>query len=255
MFLVSLICRRKRLLTLGLLIFLVFLFPALQLFVPLRNASIYDRYASMALLGPIVLVEAVCRMAASSHQRLKIVPLLVFAVLAVILGTATVRYVPAFRNDVAQTAHAHSLYPDWPSAAFNHVYALIEDGQLQRALELAERERSFNQPPWVRGFFRGWIELEQGHLDAAIRTLSPSAHQVMQGGYQAFPNIPLGDALIRRGKTDAAIEILRYSLDAPTYNPLEYYRGRRMLESLGIDPGPPARFSETEDGSEAARSR
>jgi tetratricopeptide (TPR) repeat protein len=236
-FLALLIARRGSPSTLAMLVFLTFLIPTLQLLVPLNNAAIYDRYISLALLGPIILLEDLCTLASSADRRLSRLPSFVLVLATLAFCVATLRHVPTFQSDVAQSEHAYGLYPEWPSAPFAYAYALIEDGRLDEALELTRREESFERPPWVRRFFLGWIQLEQGRVDSAISTLSQSAFQVMRGGFQAYPNIPLGEALIRRGDDRMAVRILKYGLDAPIYNPLAYYRARKMLESIGVDPG------------------
>jgi len=224
--------RKDALVVLGAAAFLLPLVPVLQLHGSLNNASIFDRYLLLPVLGLAILLERVA--SALLLRRAGSRPLYAAAVgAAVVAGSVlTVSYVPAFASDVAVTRNSHERFPAWRRAAFDHACALIEAGQLEEAASLVEREESFSSPPWVRGYLAGWILLERGELDAAIPTLSSASLIARIGGYFPFPSVPLGRALVRAGRLAEAERELRYPLVAEVYQPLEIYRARKLLESV-----------------------
>ncbi len=224
--------RKDALVVLGAATFLLPLVPVLQLHGSLNNASVYDRYLFLPVLGLAILFERLA--SALFMRRVGSRPLYAATVgAAVVAGSVlTVSYVPAFASDVAVTRNSHQRFPAWRRAAFEHAGALIEAGQLDEAASLVQREESFSSPPWVRGYLAGWILLERGDLDAAIPTLSSASLIARVGGYFPFPSVPLGRALVRAGRLAEAERELRYPLVAAVYQPLEIYRARKLLESV-----------------------
>lgn len=222
--LVVIFLRKKRELLLGGIIYLFFLFPALQIAETLNNASIYDRYLFVPVLGLLIMIEYFIY----SFKRIDIYRWSV-GLLLIIYSFLTVNYVPTFRSDVESTAHTYRHFPQWPPSGFNHVYALIESGDLGRAEEIVLKEDALDNPPWVRSYFKGWIFLEKGMIDESIMELKYSAGLASSGGYFPYPNLPLARALLKRGRTGEAEYFLLEVLRSKIYNPLEYYKAKELL--------------------------
>jgi len=226
------VARKNRVVLFGAAVYLVFLFPVLQIFVSLNNAAVYDRYLFLPVLGLIILIER-CVAYLVLKRSMQKVYIGILSSLIVVCSVLTFLYIPAFHSDVESTRHSYEHYPDWPSSAFNYVYALIEAGELDKAHEITLKEPTFSRPAWVRGYFRGWILLEQGRPEAAIGELGGAAWNARAGGYFPFPNIPLARALIQTGRVERARTLLREVVRSPIYQPLEVYRARKMLDALG----------------------
>jgi hypothetical protein len=220
--------RRDAAVVLGAAIYLLFLVPVLQLHGSMDNASVYDRYLFLSVLGAAMLLERALRGLPVRRAAQAGIAGAVAAAWAAI----SFAYVPAFADDVAATRNAHEKHPGWPRAAFDHACALVEAGRLDEAGALLAREPSFASPPWVRDHLGGWIALERGDLEAAVPMLTRAWVTASAGGYYPFPAVPLARALVRVGRLAHAEEVLRAALASPIYQPLEAYRARKLLESV-----------------------
>lgn len=213
-------------------IFLLFLLPVLQLHGSLNNASIYDRYLFMPVLGIAMLLERFLRYLPLALNRLRAAYLSIMSSAVVIFTILTISYIPAFRDDIASTRNTYERFPEWPNAAFNYVYSLIEGGRLDEAFAVTEKEKTLALTPWVRGYFRGWIHLERGMIDEAISELRMSSILAVTGGYFPYPNIPLARALVLAGKESEAGRTLQYIFNSPIYQPLEVYQAKKLREEI-----------------------
>lgn len=229
---VMLYFRKHRVVVLASSLYVVFLIPVLQLYGSLTNSAIFDRYLFLPALGISVLFEKSLRALPLAPERLRRVyaPAIVSVVMA--FSVVVVAYVPTFRDDVSSTKNTYELFPEWPSSAFNYVYSLVENGRLDEASEIIDKEKTLLSPPWVRGFFIGWILLEKGMTSEAIAELKVSSYLAMSGGYYPFPNIPLARALIKSGRSSEAVRILQEVLRSPVYQPLEFYKAKKLLVEI-----------------------
>lgn len=234
--------RKNRTVLLGIGIYLLFLLPALQLQSSQQfNLGVYDRYLFLPLLGLLLLLERAVAAGSRRARYPRAAYLAAGASLLLVFSALTWSYVPSFRSDVASTENSYRKYPHWSASAFNYVYSLIEAGELSQASAVLQKEPSFDNPQWVRGYFGGWIALEQGRPEEAIAHLRPSSWQAVHGGYFPYPNLPYARALIAAGRRAEAVEVLGQVLRAPVYHPLEAYRAKKLLENLGV-PAPGRTF-------------
>ena len=84
------------------------------------------------------------------------------------------------------------------------------------------------KPTWVQPYFLGWIALERGQTDMAIRLLKKSAWLCALGGYYSFPSIPLARALLEKGNKEQAREVVKVLLNSDIKNPLGYFQAKQL---------------------------
>lgn len=229
------LCKRDRIVVLACSLIVLFLAPVLQMHGSLNNASIYDRYLFIPVLGAAMIADKMIRGLNSILKKSsKWAPSAVLAVLIAAYSILTVSYVPAFRDDVAVGKNSYENFPQWPGSAFSYVYALIEKGRLDEAYAITLKEKTFDTPPWVRYYFLGWISLERNNLNEAISNLRISSYLESAGGYFPFADIPLARALLLRGQRTDAVSLLEGVVRSPIYQPLEFYHAKKLLEGLGI---------------------
>lgn len=215
--------------------YLIFLAPMLKLFGSfVYNALLYDRYLSISLLGVCILLERGFAFIYARGKWIKYISLLVLILAIMLLSIITVSYIPTFQSDIASTGNLYEKFPDMPWSSFNYVYSLIEGGRLDEAWEVTIREGTFAYPLWVRSYFIGWIYLQRGDIEQAIRTLSYSSFLAVDGGYYPFPSIPLGKALMAAGRYEEAEMEFRKALSSELYQPLEMYHARKELEKIRL---------------------
>jgi hypothetical protein len=224
--------RRERLVLFGAVAFVAFLVPVMQLHGSLNNASIYDRYLFLPILGLAVLVERVARASAERAGWPSIVHSAVVGAAIVAGVVGTVGYAPAFADDVAVTRNTFARHPDWSRASFELGYSLVEAGRTGEARALMARARGFDSPAWVRPYLEGWAALEDGDTGGAIATLTVATALADEGGYYPFPAIPLARGLIRVGRLEEAEWRLQRALAFPLYQPLETHHARKLLEEV-----------------------
>ena len=227
-----LVWRRGSPATTGLLIFVVYMFPMLQIVVGVSNAAIYDRYLFVSLLGICMALERALAWGCVPRDRVGWTYLLPVALVALALGALTYSYIPKFRNNVASIGHSYTAFPGWKRAAFDFGTTLIEAGELDRAMLLAETESTFSNPAWVRDYFRGWIYLERGDPMRAIDHLERASAIIQRYGYFPFDSVPLARAYIGTGDIARAERALHRVFRSPIPNPIERYRAKILLEQL-----------------------
>jgi hypothetical protein len=230
--------RPRSLAALGLLLYVVYLLPVLQVVVEINNAIVYDRYLFVSLLGAAIVFERGLSFARTRWKRAAKPLWSGFAALVVLMAALTAAYVPKFASDVASLKHAYEHFPAWNAPPFGYVYALIEDGQLDLAAELVESEASFDEPAWVRDYFRGWIAVERGESARALAPLSRAFHLCGAAGHFPYPGVPLGRAFMNEGDLARATAALRYVMRGQHQNPLEFYKAKVLLEEIEGNLGP-----------------
>jgi hypothetical protein len=228
----SLAYRRRSIASVGLLIFVVYLFPVLQIFVEVSNAAVYDRYLFLPVLGLCLIAERCLAAAANRWIQLRWAVGSLALALTIALALATVSYIPKFGSNLASMEHAHRSFPGWKRAAFDYEDALIEAGSLDEAEEIASREEAFRDPVWVRSYFLGRIELERGNLAQAISQLERASRLIHQGGYFPFTGVPLGRAFVEAGEWDRARLYLQDVLASPIHQPIQQFRAKRLLAEI-----------------------
>ena len=211
------------LIRMALLLVVCYLIPVSQIFVDLFNASVYDRYLYLPVLGFGILVwKGTDFLIPSKLQSSFMISILVALIVL------TIQQIPVYKNDVAVTKQSYAIFPGWGSSSFNYADALIEAGELDQAQKLVETEPTMRKPAWVQGYFLGWIALERGQTDMAIRLLKKSARLCALGGYYSFPSIPLARALLVKGENEQAHQVLKVILNSKIKNPLGYYQARQL---------------------------
>jgi hypothetical protein len=229
---VSLIRRPRSLVTVGLLIYVSFYFHVLQLFNEMVNATIYSRYLFIPLLGAAILIERFFAFALSKHKKIRPVIICAFLALCLPMTGLSRATVPKFRSELASVEHAYKTFPGWSRAAFDYVYVLIEKGRLSKAAGLTETEPTFDKPPWVRDFLRGWIYLENGQLKHAKYYLRQAKFNIMLGGHFPFADLHLAKISLEEGNRTKAREYLNNTMNSALYNPVYYFRAKEMMKRI-----------------------
>lgn len=229
---VSAFLRKEKMAVFGLLLFLIYMLPSLQFIVTLSNAAIYDRYLFLPVLGIGIGIERLASLSVMRWQWTKGAIVALWVLVLISLSVLTYRYVPSFKNDVVSTHNSYQQFPEWPTSSFNYVYALIEAGRLNEALDVTMREKTFESPAWVRSYFIGWIHLNKGEEAEALKFLEQSSYMCMIGGYFPFPDIPLARILIERGDYKRARVLLENVMKSKIHQPVEFYQAKKMLEAL-----------------------
>ena len=158
----------------------------------------------------------------------------IFVVVLTALSFQTFSYIPKFSSDVASLEHAYYTFPGWKRAAFDYVDALVEAKKFEEAWRITETEKTFSRPLWVRDYFRGRILLEKGQVDNAMDHLHLASYYTHRGGYFPFADIKLGKAYILKKDYNRAGTFLNNVINAKIYNPLDYYRAKKMLEEIKL---------------------
>jgi tetratricopeptide (TPR) repeat protein len=224
--------RRDRAVLFGVAVFGLFLAPVLQLHGSLNNASIYDRYLFLSVLGLALLAERVLRDALDRGPAGRRAWLAVAGALALAEAMGTLAYVPAFKDDVAVTENTFRRFPGWNRAPFELAYSLIEAERLDEARRFIASAPNLDAPEWVRPYLQGRVTLGEGDAEAAIPVLRIASWLADAGGYYPFPSVPLGAALMKVGRLEEAERELRRASSSPIYQPLEAYRVRKVLEEV-----------------------
>lgn len=215
---------------LAILLIVCYLLPVSQLFFDLFNASIYDRYLFIPVLGVGMLVGRGLEILADKLPPKRVA--IAGGLMVVVLLIQTCLYIPVYSSDVAISKRSFENYPDAVFSIFNYVTALIDAGELEAAGGLLLKEDLVGQPPWVAGYFSGWIAFEQGALSRAIPLLRQSYWQCAAGGYYPFPGVLLARSLIEKGHVSEARMILDQMLNLKIHNPVEYYRAKQLKAQL-----------------------
>ena len=218
----------------AILLILLYLLPVSQLFYDFFNASIYDRYLFVPLLGVGIIAGRIVSLLATRLPSRSVHLGAVMLLVALVLKTLV--YIPVYSSDVSVARHAYENYPDWNSSSFNYASSLIEAGRFDQAKELIATETRLSQPGWVKGYLLGWIALEEGDVSIAISQLQQSFWQCVTGGYYPFPGVLLAKGLIKQGHEQQALVVLEANLKSKINNPLELYRAKRLkAQILGYD--------------------
>ncbi|MDH5721467.1 MAG: hypothetical protein OEZ13_12745 [Spirochaetia bacterium] len=222
----------RTLLSFAFLIYIIYLSPYLQIIMETQNALIYDRYLFIPALGFCILVERAISFLIAKHEDRRALVLSFFASYLLFLSLITYFYIPKFKSDKASLGHAYETFPGWKRAAFDYVYCLIEINELEKAKNLTETETTFNTPPWVRDYFRGWRLIKEKKTDEAIIHLSKASFIGNRMGYYPFADVRLAEAYILRKENSKAEFYLKNVVNYKYKNPLEYYFAKKMLEEI-----------------------
>jgi hypothetical protein len=109
----SMVFFRRSITTIGLLIFLVYLFPVLQVFVGVSNATIFDRYLFLPVIGICLILERCLTAAASRQKHLQWLPGAMAVALVIALAVMSFSYIPKFHSNLESTEHAYRTFPEW----------------------------------------------------------------------------------------------------------------------------------------------
>lgn len=224
--------RREPAVVFGGALFLLFLLPVLQLTGSLNNASIYDRYLFLPVLGLALMLERVARSILLERTASPTAYGVVSLAIVVACATITFSHIPAFADDVAVSRNSYLHYPRWSSPPFELAYSLLEAGRTAEARALLSAEPSLDSPTWVRPYLEGWATLAEGRAEDAVPLLRRASMLAFQGGYYPFPSIPLGRALLRIGQPAEAEWEARRALESPIYRPVETYQARKLLQEI-----------------------
>jgi tetratricopeptide (TPR) repeat protein len=163
-------------------------------------------------------------------------PLLgVALVVLLMLGLKTAHYIPVFRSDVAVAENAYVLYPDWNATSFNLAVALIEAADFKRVRILLDSEPELSRPAWVPDYLLGWMALEEGRVVKAVPFLQRSFWLAIDGGYFPYAALPLARAYRSMGNEWQALRVLEQVLESRIFNPLDYYRAKKLREEIILD--------------------
>lgn len=200
--------------------------PVSQLFYDLFNASIYDRYLFVPVLGVAILVSrgAVLLAPCLSPRAVWVGA----AMLLLVLGFQTYSYIPVYNSDLAVAERAYTLYPEQSSSFFNYAVALIESGAVDEAEQIIATMNRKNQPVWVGGYLSGWIAFERDDLNRAIPLLRLAYWQCVSGGYYPFPGVLLAKSMLATGEVEAAHQILDQVMHSTIQNPVEYFKAKQL---------------------------
>lgn len=229
---IMIIRHQRSIVTVGLLIYVVFFLPMFQILMQISNATVYDRYLFISLLGMCMIFERALHLLFLKVWRLPWIYASISCLLIITLGTLTFRYIPKFYNDVASLEHTYRNFPGWKRGDFDYAYALIEAGELEKAKILIETETSFSQPAWVKDYFNGWICLEKGDVNQAIVYLRRSSLYAKLGGYYPFADVHLAKALIFKNRLVDAERRLINIMNSRIHQPVEFYKAKKLYETI-----------------------
>jgi hypothetical protein len=214
--------KRKSLITLGLLLFVIYLIPALQIFPEVQNAHIFDRYLAIPLLGIFIVLISIIIKVTSFWQKRKLLIIGLVSVVCIGWGTVSISFIPTFKNSVTYAAHLYKLYPNWMGAvftAYNYANSLIIDGQYDKAEELVLSDKMLSRFPWINEYLLGSIYYGKKDYDKAYNYLYSSSVKAMKAGYYPRAKLLLSDLLIMRGQYANAKYLLNSLLNEKYNSP------------------------------------
>lgn len=212
--------KQKSLITLGFILFVIYLLPALQIFPEVQNAHIFDRYLAIPLIGIFIILVSIISKITAFWQKRKSLIIALLSLICVSWGTVTVNYIPTFKNNVAYSAHLYKLYPNWMGAvstAYNYTNTLIIDGQFDKAEKLILSDQCLNRYDWINEYLLGSVYFGKKDYDKAYNYLYSSSIKAMKAGYYPRAKLLLTDILIMRGQYADAKYLLN-SLLTEKYN-------------------------------------
>lgn len=232
LFLVFLIVRsRSWNVRLGAVLIIGYLFPISQVFNDLHNAAIYDRYLFVPVLGAgMLLGEGFSRLSLRPSLQKPLLGVAFFVL--IMLGFKTVNHVPVYRSNVAIYNNSYVLFPDWSATSFNLAVSLVESTDFERVRILLDSEPALSHPAWVPDYLIGWMALEEGEASKAVSSLRRSFLLSMDGGYFPYAALPLARGYWMLGNDEQALRVIEYAMKSGIYNPLDYYRVRKLREKI-----------------------
>ncbi len=216
---------------LGAVLIVGYLLPISQVFYDLHNAAIYDRYLFVPVLGAgMLLGEGFSRLSLRPSLRRAVLGVAFVALL--MLGFKTVNHIPVYRSDVAVADNAYVLFPGWNATPFNLAVSLVEAADFERVRILLDSEPSLSHPAWVPDYLIGWMALEEGQASKAVSSLRRSFLLAIDGGYFPYAALPLARGYRSMGNDLQALKVIEYVMKSSIYNPLDYYRVKKLREEI-----------------------
>lgn len=232
--LIVIIKKRNSFESLGLLIFGIYLLPVLQVFPEMPNSKIYDRYLAIPIIGIfIIIISLVNKTTGAWRKRIVVVA----GFLIILFGSwliITIKYIPTFNSSVASTEYLYKLYPNWRTTPFNLTYALINDGQLDRAERMVKSEKSFEYPNWVKDYFMGRILQGRGDLDQAYNYLYSASVKTNRGGFFPFADFHIAEIMVKKKDYRTAKLILESILTHKMKNPVITCQAKKLASEIDL---------------------
>ena len=103
------------------LLFIIYLLPALSIFPDMPNEKIYDRYLALPLIGIFMIVLGLIHLIHRFWPKTKLVLAGFIVFLCVSWTVMTVNYIPVFKSDLAVRENRYNLNPNNDFNIINYV--------------------------------------------------------------------------------------------------------------------------------------
>lgn len=218
--------------SLGLLVFVIYLLPIVQIYPEMSNAKIFDRYMALPLIGLFIVISRVLYVI-TNGWRSRQLPVIGFLVLvSVCWGVVAVKYIPTFNSNLASFEHQYKLYPHTLTASLNFLDALIEDGQLERVELLIKNKQVSQEPEWVSDFLLGRIYMERADLDKAHDYLRSAVIKTNSGGHFPVADVYFAEVMYLKGHYEMAQQLLKKILYYGRKDPLITMYAKNLLMNV-----------------------
>lgn len=213
------LCKRARIVTAGLAIFLTFLLPSFLTFS--KDGGLYfasDRYAYVAALGIFFLIASGLRWAYRQSSTVLAQRTIVAACGAVLIGLTvqTYRQEQVWHDAITLFTHATQLYPN-AAVAWNDIgSAYMDDKNTEKALRNFQQAISVNPHFTVARLNIANIYRSEGKTAMAQQAYADAIaaidHSKPVQADDLLPYYVLGEVLDTQGKTDEALALYRQAV-------------------------------------------
>ncbi|WP_242157535.1 tetratricopeptide repeat protein [Aestuariivivens sediminis] len=224
---------RNSLITLGMLLFIIYLLPVLSIFPDMPNEKIYDRYLAIPLLGIFLMVLSLMQLISRLWPKSKVALAGFVVFLWVSWSVMTVNYIPTFKSDLAVRENRYRLNPNNDFNIMNYVKLLISAKKFAQAEFIIENiDTNANLSECIVEYLLGLSYMDQNKVDQAEKLLYSSSIKASKTHDYPDANYLLAVIYLNKGKVALAEALLKEQLAHP-YKPLyQTIRIEKLLKEI-----------------------
>jgi hypothetical protein len=220
--------KRKSMITIGLLLFGIYLAPLLQVYPEFLNATpIYDRYLAIPLIGIFIVLIGIFNSFRFNKPVQKIMVYL-FIAICVFWGILTINYIPKFKSNLTNFEHSYSLYPDASITQYRYANELLLNGEYELLEKLIATRISTPSNLWLSDYFLGYIEFKKGDFDKAYKLMFSASMQ----GNNPKPNIKLAEIMIIKKDYNSARRMLHRVLPNENMERTDKIKVKELIKKI-----------------------
>jgi Flp pilus assembly protein TadD len=224
--------RKSRQILLSIILFLIFILPALNLkgFSPFESI-LHDRYLYLPSVGLCILFALLLEsLARKFAERKELVLIALTILIASVFAVLTVTQNQIWKDDFTLSKHALKFAPDWAFLNTHFGELNAEKGNFEEAERSLKKALTINENPAGTYKSLGYVYLKQGRFKDAETNIKRSI-ELGQSTVWAWNN--LGITQFEQGKMIDAEESFLVSLGVLKNNPFAYFYLGSIKETQG----------------------